>query len=249
MQSIYQNINTSHLPKHVAVIMDGNGRWAKEQGEDRLFGHQSGVKSVKKIVEAAGEIGIPYLTLYAFSTENWNRPKSEVDGLMSLLVSTLRSEVGTLNENDTQLRVIGDLNSLPDSCKNELAEAIELTSKNKRIILTLALSYSSRWEIAKAAKEIAIQYKAGNIALEDISEKLFSEHLTTVSIPDPELLIRTSGEVRISNFLLYQLAYAELYFCETLWPDFGKEDFALAIEDYQKRERRFGMTSEQVNTK
>ncbi len=249
MQNTFENIDPKDLPTHVAVIMDGNGRWAKNQGQDRLYGHQSGVKSVKRIVESAAELGIEYLTLYAFSTENWNRPKSEVDGLMSLLVSTLRSEVSTLNQNDTQLRVIGDLHSLPDGCRSELAEAISLTADNKRIVLTLALSYSSRWEIARAARMIAEQCASGELTLDQIDETCISQHLTTADMPDPELLIRTSGEVRLSNFLLYQLAYAELYFCDTLWPDFKKEDFAKALEAYQKRERRFGMTSEQVNTK
>ncbi len=249
MSDLYQNIDKSALPSHVAVIMDGNGRWAQNQGQDRLFGHQYGVKSVKKIVEAAAELGIKYLTLYAFSTENWNRPKSEIEGLMSLLVSTLRAEVKTLNENDTQLQVIGDMSSLPDSCTRELQEAIDLTASNSRLILTLALSYSARWEIARAAREIARRHQSGLVELDDITEDYFASQLTTADIPDPELLIRSSGEVRISNFLLFQLAYAELYFCDTLWPDFGKEDFAAAIEEYQRRERRFGMTSEQINSK
>ncbi len=249
MDDIYINIDRDILPRHVAVIMDGNGRWAQNQGEDRLYGHHNGVQSVKRIVEAAGEIGIQYLTLYAFSTENWNRPESEVQGLMTLLVSTLRSEVDNLNKQQTQLRVIGDIESLPHKCILELEEAVELTKENNRLILTLALSYSSRWEIKKATQNIAIQYKKGIIDLEEITEEYISQNLGTSDMPDPELLIRTSGEERISNFLLYQLAYAELYFCETLWPDFGKKDFADAIRNYQGRERRFGMTSEQINTK
>ena len=240
------NIDTSKLPKHVAIIMDGNGRWAKQKGEMRIFGHQHGVTSVREVTEAAAEIGIPYLTLYAFSTENWNRPKSEVDALMELLVGTIHKEVSTLNKNKVRLQAIGNLKSLPENCYKELMEAIKQTSANDRLTLVLALSYSSKWEIINAVKNIAEKVKNNNISSDSIDEELFSSHLCTHNIPDPELLIRTSGEQRISNFLLWQIAYSELYFTEKLWPDFHKEDFYKAISDYQNRERRFGKISEQI---
>ncbi|HEY4797523.1 MAG TPA: isoprenyl transferase [Bacteroidia bacterium] len=240
------DIDKSKLPKHVAIIMDGNGRWAKQKGRLRIFGHQHGVAAVRKATEAAGEIGIEYLTLYAFSTENWNRPKSEVDALMSLLVNTINKEVKTLNKNNIRLQAIGDLNSLPKSCYHELMDAIQKTSHNKHLTLILALSYSSKWEIVNAIKEIALEVKENKISVEDINEKLVSYHLCTKDIPDPELLIRTSGELRISNFLLWQIAYSEFYFTEKLWPDFEKEDFYAAIFNFQNRERRFGKTSEQL---
>ncbi|TZF80810.1 isoprenyl transferase [Pedobacter sp. BS3] len=242
-----EQIDIEKLPSHVAVIMDGNGRWAKEKGKLRVFGHHNGVKSVRETVEAAAELGIQYLTLYAFSTENWNRPKLEVMALMELLVHTINNETKTLLENGIRLNAIGNLKALPDKCYKELQQAITQTAGNTRTTLTLALSYSSRWEITEAVKRIAQEVKAGSLQPEDITEQLFSNHLSTAGMPDPELMIRTSGEFRISNYLLWQLAYAELYFTPKLWPDFRKDDFYEAIIDYQKRERRFGLTSEQVN--
>jgi undecaprenyl diphosphate synthase len=240
-------IDKTRIPTHVAVIMDGNGRWAKQKGKNRIFGHKNGVKSVRETIEAAAEIGVKYLTLYAFSTENWNRPKDEVSGLMELLVLTINKEIKTLMENDIALQAIGDLKSLPSLCYKELMRAIEKTSKNKKMTLVLALSYSSKWEILNAVKTLAKEVEKKNISAEDIDEETFNKHLCTASIPDPELLIRTSGEHRISNFLLWQIAYAELYFTEKLWPDFRKPDFYQAIADFQKRERRFGKTSEQLS--
>jgi len=234
------------LPSHIAIIMDGNGRWAKEKGEDRLFGHLHGVESVRNIVEGAAELGIKYLTLYAFSTENWDRPKYEVSGLMELLVDTIHKEVPTLNKNNIRLHVIGDINMLPDAAKNELKEALAETSVNTGLNLIMALSYSSRWEIVNAVKQIAKAVKDGELAAEDITQHIVQKYLTTSDYPDPELMIRTSGEYRVSNFLLYQLAYAELYFTNTLWPDFRKENLYEAILDYQGRERRFGKTGEQI---
>lgn len=244
--SAKDNIDLSNLPMHVAVIMDGNGRWAKKKGKSRIFGHRHGVSSVRETTEACAELGIKYLTLYAFSTENWNRPKFEVDSLMTLLVSTINKEVKTLNKNNIRLCAIGDLKSLPGNCYNELMDACKNTGNNKRMTLVLALSYSSKWEIINAVKTIAKEVKNGNLNTENINETLFSSCLTTNGIPDPELMIRTSGERRISNFLLWQLAYSELYFTETLWPDFKKENLYQAIVDYQNRERRFGKTSEQL---
>lgn len=244
--SIKDQINTSKLPQHIAVIMDGNGRWAKEQGKLRVFGHKNGVLAVRDTVEGAAEIGIKFLTLYAFSTENWNRPKLEVTALMELLVSTINKETKTLIQNNVRLNAIGDLDSLPSRCLKELKEAINKTAHNTGLTLTLALSYSSRWEIAHAAKKIAADVQSGLINQQNIDEKLFESYLSTYNLPDPELMIRTSGEHRISNYLLWQLAYAELYFTPKLWPDFRKEDLLLAIQDYQKRERRFGLTSEQI---
>ena len=226
--------------------MDGNGRWAKEKGEDRLFGHLNGVESVRNIVEGAAELGIQYLTLYAFSTENWDRPAYEVTGLMELLIETIRKEVPTLNKNNIRLHVIGDIEMLPELAKKELDEAIQETGKNTGLNLVMALSYSSRWEINNAVKKIAEAVKANTLQPEDINQAVVQQYLCTSQFPDPELMIRTSGEYRISNFLLYQLAYAELYFTSTLWPDFRKENLYEAILDYQGRERRFGKTSEQV---
>ena len=240
------NINRLNIPQHVAIIMDGNGRWAKKQGKLRIFGHQHGVKAVRDTTEAAAELGIKFLTLYAFSTENWNRPKAEVDALMELLVSTIRKEVSTLNKNGISLHAIGNIESLPRNCQKELHEAIRLTSSNNRMTLVLALSYSSKWEIIQAIRSISEKVKKNEIQPEDINEAMVSEHLCTVGIPDPELLIRTSGELRISNFLLWQIAYSELYFTDKLWPEFGKTDLIDAIIDYQTRERRFGKTSEQI---
>ncbi|MCC7029162.1 MAG: isoprenyl transferase [Chitinophagaceae bacterium] len=239
-------IDKQKLPKHVAIIMDGNGRWAKERGKDRLFGHQHGVISVKDVVEGSAEIGIQYLTLYAFSTENWNRPENEVNGLMELLVTTIRKEAETLKENGVRLFVIGDMESLPPYCLNELNEAMEVTAGNDRLNLILALSYSSKWEITHATRKIAQQVKNNELNIADINEDVFRQNLATADFPDPELMIRTSGEHRISNFLLYQLAYAELYFTHTHWPDFRKENLFEAVLNYQNRERRFGKISEQL---
>jgi len=239
-------LNLQSLPKHIAVIMDGNGRWAKMQGKLRTFGHQSGVKAVKDTVEACAEIGIEYLTLYAFSTENWNRPKYEINALMTLLVSTISKETKTLMDNNIRLSAIGDLDSLPSKCRKELTEAMNKTSGNSRMTLILALSYSSRWELTRAVQEIVGKVASGKINSSEITENLIAEHLTTAAFPDPELLIRTSGEHRISNFLLWQISYAELFFTDKLWPDFRREDLYDAILSYQKRERRFGKTSEQL---
>ncbi|MGV3703893.1 MAG: isoprenyl transferase [Arcticibacter sp.] len=244
--SLLDQIDKSRLPQHIAIIMDGNGRWAKEKGKLRVFGHHSGVVSVKDIVEAAVEVGIPYITLYTFSTENWNRPWLEITALMELLVNTISKETKTLMDNNVRLNAIGDLEKLPGKCLKHLKKSIEATAGNTKSTLTLALSYSSRWEITEAARKLAVQVQQGLIKPEDINEEMFSANLTTAGIPDPELMIRTSGEFRISNYLLWQLAYAEFYFTEKLWPDFRREDLFEAIIDYQKRERRFGMTSDQV---
>ncbi len=244
--SFKEQIVANKLPRHIAIIMDGNGRWAKEKGKDRLFGHFSGVESVRNIVEGCAELGIEYLTLYAFSTENWDRPKDEVSGLMELLVQTIKQEVVTLNKNNIELHVIGDTDLLPPSARRELFEACEETRSNTGLHLIMALSYSSRWEIINAVSKIASQVKEGKLAPEDITNEVFEQKLCTAGFPDPELMIRTSGEYRISNFLLYQLAYSELYFTDTLWPDFRKENLYEAIADYQNRERRFGKTSEQL---
>ncbi len=244
--SLEQSIDKQHLPKHIAIIMDGNGRWAKEKGEDRLFGHLNGVESVRNIVEGAAELGVEYLTLYAFSTENWNRPEDEVSGLMELLVDTIRREVPTLNKNNIKLHVIGDMDMLPGSARNEMQEALNETAGNTGLQLIMALSYSSRWEMVQAMKAVALKIKEGSLQPNDIIEETIQQHLCTAPFPDPELMIRTSGEFRISNFLLYQLAYTELYFTNTLWPDFRKENLYEAIVNYQRRERRFGKTGEQV---
>ena len=244
--SLVEQINTEKVPQHIAIIMDGNGRWAKQQGENRIYGHYEGVNSVRSVVEAAGEVGVKFITLYAFSTENWNRPKEEVDALMELLVSTISAETPQLNKKNVRLQAIGNLNSLPPACLQELNESIELTSKNTGLTLVLALSYSSKWELIDAVKQIATQVKNGNLTIDDITEKQIEQCLCTKHIPDPELMIRTSGEHRISNFLLWQLAYAEFYFTDKLWPDFRKDDLYEAILNYQNRERRFGKTSEQL---
>jgi undecaprenyl diphosphate synthase len=241
------SIDKNNVPRHIAIIMDGNGRWAKKQGEDRIFGHHEGVNSVREIVEACGEIGVKYLTLYAFSTENWNRPKEEVDALMELLVSSISMETPNLLKKGVRLQVIGDIASLPASCQKELQESINATANNTTVTLILALSYSSKWEITNAVKEIAREIEEGKLKAKDISTKHIDAHLNTRNYPEPELMIRTSGEHRISNFLLWQLAYAEFYFTDTLWPDFRKQDFYKAILSYQNRERRFGKTSEQVS--
>jgi undecaprenyl diphosphate synthase len=240
-------IDLLKLPKHVAIIMDGNGRWAKEKGKLRVFGHHSGVVSVRDIVEGADKLGIKYITLYTFSSENWNRPKFEVMAIMELMVSTIHKEIAGFMKNNIKLNAIGDLDMLPAKCLKELNAAMQKTSLNTGVVLTLALSYGSRREILQAVKNIAIQVKSGELEVEDINEAIFERNLFTNDMPDPELLIRTGGEYRISNYLLWQIAYAELYFTTKLWPDFRKEDLYEAILDYQKRERRFGMTSEQVN--
>ena len=239
-------LDKNRIPKHVAVIMDGNGRWAQQKGEMRIFGHTNGVNSVREALTAAGEIGVEYLTLYAFSTENWNRPKEEIAALMDLLVQSIYNEVDELNKNGVRLRTIGDVDILPSSCQSALKDAIERTKNNNRVTLILALSYSSRWEISKAVQKMANQVIKGKLNPDAINEELISSYLSTADYPDPELLIRTSGENRVSNFLMWQMAYTELYFTETLWPDFKKEHFYKAIQDYQSRERRFGKTSEQI---
>ena len=239
-------IDAERVPTHVAIIMDGNGRWAKQHGEHRIVGHANGVRSVREALTAATDIGVKYLTLYAFSTENWNRPQAEVDALMDLLVKTVVNELNELHENEVRLNAIGDLDSLPATCRQTLQDGIARTASNTRITLTLALSYSSRWEITNMARSIAAEAKAGTLDPATIDERTVADHLSTHSIPDPELLIRTSGEQRISNFLLWQIAYAELWFTPVLWPDFRKEHLYQAVLDFQNRERRFGLISEQV---
>ena len=239
-------VDLKKLPKHIAVIMDGNGRWAKEHGKPRVFGHRNGVTAVRETTEAAAELGIEYLTLYAFSTENWNRPRLEVNALMSLLVETLRNEINTLNENNIRLQAIGDLEKLPPKTHKALLEGIQNTQHNQRMTLVLALNYSAKWDILEATRKISDLVKAGQIDAEYINEELFSASLSTHGIPDPELLIRTSGESRLSNFLLWQIAYSELYFTDIFWPEFNKDAFYEAIINFQNRERRFGKTSEQI---
>lgn len=246
MKSCKEKIDINKLPEHIAIIMDGNGRWALKHGLDRVNGHHEGVDSVREVAEAAAEIGIKYLTLYTFSTENWNRPKDEVDALMSLFVETIVKELDTLNKNNIRLNAIGDLESLPGENYQRLMETMEKTSENDRMVLTLALSYSSKWEITNAVKNIGKEIEAGNLKSEDITEERITKELTTWPMPDPELLIRTSGELRISNYLLWQIAYSEFYFTNVLWPEFRKEELYKAILEYQDRERRFGMTSEQL---
>jgi undecaprenyl diphosphate synthase len=244
--SLKEKIKKETVPVHVAIIMDGNGRWAKKRGYIRTIGHTKGVDAVRDTVEAAVEIGVKYLTLYAFSTENWNRPKYEIDALMTLLVNSVNKERKTFMDNNIRLQAIGDMKSLPAKSYKELLKAIEYTSGNTGLSLVLALSYSSRWEITDAIQKIALQILSGELRAEEITAESFSSFLTTSAIPDPELLIRTSGEFRVSNFLLWQIAYTELYFTPTLWPDFSKEEFYKAILEYQSRERRFGMTSSQI---
>ena len=246
---LLQQIDLNNTPEHVAIIMDGNGRWAKKQGQERLFGHNFGVESVREVLKAAKELKVKYLTLYAFSTENWSRPKDEVDGLMDLLVRTIAGEVDELNKSSVILKSIGDIEGLPESCKEELRIAQEKTAHNSEITLILALNYSARWELVNATKKIAEKIEAGDLKSKEINEEVINAELCTKNIPDPELLIRTSGEQRISNFLLWQIAYTELFFTEVLWPDFKKEDFYKAILSYQSRERRFGMVSEQLTDK
>ncbi len=243
---ILKRIDTKKLPAHVAIIMDGNGRWAKKQGHDRAFGHHKGVDAVRTVAEAAAELGIQYLTLYTFSTENWNRPKEEVDALMHLFVETIEKEIPTLNKNDIRLSAIGDISGLPEINREKLLSTMEQTKNNKKMTLTLALNYSGRWEIVDAIKKMVRDQKKGKLSEEMIDDKIVSSYLNTAHMPEPELVIRTSGEQRISNFLLWQIAYSELYFSPILWPDFGKEDFYEAILEYQRRERRFGLTQEQL---
>ena len=240
-------IDLSRLPQHIAIIMDGNGRWAKEKGKLRIFGHHNGVLSVRDVVEGSCDVGLKYLTLYTFSSENWNRPKLEVMAIMELMVSTIHKEIDNFMKKNVRLNAIGDLTMLPERCFKELKNAIDKTAGNTGLVLTLALSYSSRREIINAVKQIAGKVQAGTLSIDDIDEDVFDNNLYTNGMPDPELLIRTSGENRISNYLLWQIAYAELYFTTKLWPDFRKEDLFEAILDYQKRERRFGLISEQVN--
>lgn len=244
--NLQEQINVSHAPKHIAIIMDGNGRWAKKQGQERLYGHSFGVDSVRASLTAAKNIGVKFLTMYAFSTENWSRPQDEVEGLMNLLVYTIANEVNELNAQDVRLISIGDTAGLPEDCRNELFNAIEATKNNKTITLVIALNYSSRWEITNAVKAIAQQVVDGKITIDSIDQDLISASLHTEHIPDPELLIRTSGENRLSNFLLWQCAYTEFHFTPVLWPDFREDDLYKAVIDYQGRERRFGMVSEQL---
>jgi undecaprenyl diphosphate synthase len=245
---VKENIDLGNLPAHIAVIMDGNGRWAKQQGALRIFGHHHGVKSVRDTVEGCVELGVKYLTLYTFSTENWNRPKLEVDGIMQLLVKTIAEEVPELHKNNVRVKTIGNLDSLPASANKKMLDAVELTKNNTGLTLILALSYSGKWEIVQATKRIATKIKTGELAVEDISENVFSQHLATEDAPDVDLMIRTGGDHRISNYLLWQLAYAELYFIDDLfWPEFRKNHLFEAISSYQNRERRFGKTSEQIN--
>jgi undecaprenyl diphosphate synthase len=246
MEDFKSQINTNNLPNHIAIIMDGNGRWAKLKGKPRVFGHKNGVASVKDVIEGCREIGVNYLTLYAFSTENWNRPKLEVKTLMALLVSSLRKELNTLVKNNIKLNTIGNIENLPEKAQAELAEVVEKTKNNTSLTLTLALSYGSREEIVNVIRNISKKVVNNQISVEEINENIINNHLYTFSLPDVDLLIRTSGEKRISNFLLWQIAYAELYFTNTLWPDFRKENLFNAIVDYQQRERRFGKTSQQI---
>lgn len=243
-----KHIDLNKTPKHIAIIMDGNGRWAKKHGQERLYGHGFGVESVRETLKAAKELKVEYLTLYAFSTENWNRPKEEVDGLMDLLVRSIANEVDELNESNVRLTAIGDLAGLPNGCQQELESAMQKTALNTGITLILALNYSARWEILKAVKQIAEEVQSNSLPLEAIHQELFSDYLTTKSFPDPELLIRTSGEHRVSNFLLWQIAYTEFHFSDVLWPDFKKEHLYEAVIDFQNRERRFGKISEQLQS-
>jgi undecaprenyl diphosphate synthase len=245
--SFKEHIDPNNMPRHIAVIMDGNGRWAKKKGAMRIFGHRNAVKAVREVTEGCGELGVDYLTLYAFSTENWSRPKDEVEGLMELLVNTLKEEIKSLMDNQVKLITIGETSHLPEDCQRNLAWAMEETKNNTGLTVILALSYSGRWELREAVKAIAREVKEGKLDPETISEENIANHLQTAGIPDPELLIRTSGEMRISNFLLWQIAYTELYITPTLWPDFRKEHLYEAIWSYQQRERRFGKTSEQLN--
>ncbi|MEJ0054585.1 MAG: isoprenyl transferase [Bacteroidota bacterium] len=244
MASFKDQIDPANLPQHIAIIMDGNGRWAKKKGAARIFGHRNAIQAVTDVTEGCGELGVKYLTLYAFSTENWGRPKEEVDGLMELLVNTIKKEISNLMENRVRLLTIGDITHLPKACQRNLEEAKEATKNNTGLTVLLALNYSGRWEIVKAARKLAENARHGQLHPEDIDERMFSGLLETSGVPDPELLIRTSGELRVSNFLLWQIAYTELYITKTLWPDFRKEDLYEAIYSYQQRERRFGKVLE-----
>ena len=249
MTDLIDTIIPEKIPRHIAIIMDGNGRWANEKGQERLFGHSSGVKSVREAIKTAIELGVSYITLYAFSIENWNRPKQEVDGLMDLLISSIANEIEEFNENGVRLLTIGDINNLPENCMLSIKDAVSRTSENSKLTLILAVNYSSKWEITQAVKTITESVNNNELAITEISENLIQRHLSTNSIPDPELLIRTSGEYRISNFLLWQIAYTELYFTEILWPDFRRNDFIQAVIEYQNRERRFGLLSTQIDSK
>ncbi len=244
---MFERIDRGNLPSHIAVIMDGNGRWAKGKGAARIFGHRNAIQAVREATEGCAEVGVKYLTLYAFSTENWARPKMEVDGLMNLLVSTITDELKTLNENNISLKAIGELTGLPKNAQENLRAGIEATSRNTGLKLILALNYSGKWDILNATREIALKVKSGELDINSINSDVFSSNLATSGFPDPELMIRTSGEMRISNFLLWQLAYSELFFTEVLWPDFRKEHLEAALLSYQQRERRFGKISEQVS--
>ena len=241
-----EQINTRKLPSHIAIIMDGNGRWARQRGLDRIYGHQQGVNAVRAAIEAAAELGISYLTLYAFSTENWGRPDEEVSALMGIMIQSLNKETDTLIKNNIRMLTIGDVDRLAEDVRERLYETINLTSSCTGLKLVIALSYSSRWEITEAARKLAKDIKSGIVDIDSVNEEKFEKYLTTAGIPDPDLMIRTSGEMRISNFLLWQIAYTELYITEVLWPDFGKDDLYRAVIDYQSRERRFGKTSEQI---
>ena len=249
MTDLIDTIIPEKIPRHIAIIMDGNGRWANEKGQERLFGHSSGVKSVREAIKTAIELGVSYITLYAFSIENWNRPKQEVDGLMDLLISSIANEIEEFNENGVRLLTIGDINNLPENCMLSIKDAVSRTSENSKLTLILAVNYSSKWEITQAVKTITESVNNNELAITEITENLIQRHLSTNSIPDPELLIRTSGEYRISNFLLWQIAYTELYFTEILWPDFRRNDFIQAVIEYQNRERRFGLLSTQIDSK
>ena len=246
IEELRAQIDEKKLPRHVAIIMDGNGRWAKQKGRPRIFGHRHGVTSVREVTEIAAQIGIEYLTLYAFSTENWNRPPTEVEALMILLVQTLNKEIDTLDKNNIKLQAIGDISKLPSSTRKALLRGIENTKNNTRMTLVLALNYSAKWEILKATRLLADQVKRGEFSSDEITSEVFSGALSTAGLPDPELLVRTSGETRLSNFLLWQLAYAEFYFTSVLWPDYRQKEFLKSIIDYQQRERRFGKISEQL---
>ena len=249
MTDLIDTIIPEKIPQHIAIIMDGNGRWANEKGQERLFGHSSGVKSVREAIKTAIELGVSYITLYAFSIENWNRPKQEVDGLMDLLISSIANEIEEFNENGVRLLTIGDINNLPENCMLSINDAVSRTSENSKLTLILAVNYSSKWEITQAVRTITESVNNNELAITEITENLIQRHLSTNSIPDPELLIRTSGEYRISNFLLWQIAYTELYFTEILWPDFRRNDFIQAVIEYQNRERRFGLLSTQIDSK
>ena len=249
MTDLIDTIIPEKIPRHIAIIMDGNGRWANDKGQERLFGHSSGVKSVREAIKTGIELGICFITLYAFSIENWNRPKQEVDGLMDLLISSIANEIDEFNENGVKLLTIGDINSLPENCMLSIKDAVSRTSENSKLTLILAVNYSSKWEITQAVRTITESVNNNELAITEITDNLIQRHLSINSIPDPELLIRTSGEYRISNFLLWQIAYTELYFTEILWPDFRRNDFIQAVIEYQNRERRFGLLSTQIDSK